>query len=380
MKKLLLLCASLFVLMAAFCLQASARDLIRDIVPFDELPSGERIDYKILQEKVDKVYDALGVKTFDLRFTGEFEEIKNKVYEDSNFDVDLFIGNIPDVFAVKRDVQDALGIDHNASKERLFELAEVIRATGNPTLATVTRFIGLLSASPTSMQITVDSDDPSTVRPIQARYEFADGTKYTAEFGSYYDKEQHLMYSEKDNGVIGIGYNLDTANSTLITPRNVWMRNFGFCRAYDVAANYLLPTCYDYDTVRLFYEYDGQDRMLQMWKGTYFITTGAEVGLYDKPKTRLIRFYDCASDDEMLDMELVVTADGKDIVNTPMQKHWWINGFALSKKYYTPDEMLLRCTVVCKDEAMRDAIVEQLEQNTDVLTYTVDGLSITFTW
>lgn len=380
MKKLILLCVSFLALMAALCFQASARDLIREITPFDELPNGERINYHILQEKIDKVYDALGIQTFDLRFTGEFEEIKDKVYEDSNFDVDLFIGNIPDVFAAKRSVQDALGIEYDAAQKYYFALAEQIREAGNPTLATVTRFIGLLSASPTSMYITVDSDDPSVVRPIQARYEFADGTEYTAEFGSYYDKERHLMYSEKDNGVIGIGYNLDTANSTLITPRNVWMRNFGFCRAYDFAANYLLPTCYDYDTVRLFYEYDGKDCMLQMWKGTYFITSGAEVGIYDKPKTRLIRFYDCASDNEMLEMELVVTADGKDIVNTPMQEHWWINGFALTKKYYTPDEMLLRCTVVCKDEAQRDAIVEQLEQNTDVLSYSVDGLAVTFIW
>ena len=381
MKKLTLFCVTFLMMLAAFCFQASAKDLIRSIVPFDELENGDRVDYAILQKKVDKVYDKLGIKRFDFSFTGEFKDVKDKVYEDSNFDVDLFIGNLPDVFAVKRDVQDALHIDHNFSKECYFKAAELIRATGNTKLATMTRFAGLLSASPTSMHITVDSNDPSVVRPIQCRYTFADGEEYTAEFGSFYDKEQHLMFSEKDNGVIGIGYNLDTENSTLITPRHVWMRNFGFCKGYDFLANYLLPSCYDYDTIRFYYDYGGKDQLLQVWKGTYYVTSGAEVGLYDKPKYRLVPFYDCATDDEMLDMELTVTTkDGKNIVETPMQKHWWINGFALEKKYYEPEEMTVKCTMVCKDTAQRDAIVEQLAKNTDVISYSVKGLKITFIW
>jgi len=108
MKKRLMLLISFFALLTVFCFQSAALDF--DIVPFDELENGERIDYAILQEKIDKVYDALGVKKFDLKFTGEFAEIKDRIYEESNFDVDLFIGNLPDPFVAKRNVQEKLNI------------------------------------------------------------------------------------------------------------------------------------------------------------------------------------------------------------------------------------------------------------------------------
>ncbi len=380
MKKRLMFAVSLLILMEAFAFQSSAFDFGFDVVPFDQLDNGERLDYSVIQEKIDKVYDALNIQKFDLKFTGEFAEIKEKIYEESNFDVDLFIGNLPDPFVAKRELQESLHIDPYFEKDCYYAAAEKIDEAGMPKLAKATRFVGIMSACPVSMYITVDSSDDSVVRPILAEYHFADGSVLTAESGSVYNKETHLLCNEEDNGVLGLGYNLDTETGVLITPVHVWMRNFGFCKFYDFAANNILPSCYDYETVRLNYEYDNKDYLMQMWKGTYFVTTGAEVGIYNKPKTRMVEFFDCAADDELLDMALVVTADGKDIVNTPMQKHWWINGFALTKKYYTAEEMTVICTVVCKDEKMLQAVAEQLAKNTDVLSYKTDGLTVTFIW
>lgn len=57
--------------------------------------------------------------------------------------------------------------------------------------------------------------------------------------------------------------------------------------------------------------------MIELWKGQYGITTGAEIGIYntasDDIKTKQFTgtYYDCASDDERLDMSFVLRKNGK---------------------------------------------------------------------
>ena len=41
--------------------------------------------------------------------------------------------------------------------------------------------------------------------------------------------------------------------------------------------------------------------MIQVWKGQYGITTGGELGVYNKTTNRETEFYDCASDEDMLE-------------------------------------------------------------------------------
>ena len=56
--------------------------------------------------------------------------------------------------------------------------------------------------------------------------------------------------------------------------KKAWQYNFGFGKIYDFVSPYLLL---EYDYVRVFFEYEGKDWMIQMWKGNYFISNGGEV-------------------------------------------------------------------------------------------------------
>ena len=62
-------------------------------------------------------------------------------------------------------------------------------------------------------------------------------------------------------------------------------------------------------------------------------------------------------------------------------KHWWVNGFQLSKNLYSADELTLKFTIEMKDEEMLDAFCKSVDNNIrgDV-SYTVSGLKVSLVW
>ena len=142
-----------------------------------------------------------------------------------------------------------------------------------------------------------------------------------------------------------------------------------------------MPWFFNYNTRRFKFEYDGLEWMIQIWKGNYIITNGAEVGLYNREASKWGTFYNCVTDEEMLDMSMQVCAGDKVLVNKPLQKHWWINGFNLSGRMYFPSTLTLKFSIVMPDEAMLDAFCESIDNHhrSDV-SYTVDGLTGNVVW
>ena len=84
-------------------------------------------------------------------------------------------------------------------------------------------------------------------------------------------------------------------------------RSLGYCELYDNMAPY---AAMDFDTVRIKFRYDNLDWMVQMWKGQYGPSIGCEIGVYHKPTTRMVEFYDCATDENSLVMEAPFTGRG----------------------------------------------------------------------
>ncbi len=127
-----------------------------------------------------------------------------------------------------------------------------------------------------------------------------------------------------------LSYKIDE-NGTFYTDTDPWQRNFGFNALYDYAAPY---TCMYYDTFRVYFDYgtydDGSPKqwMIQPWKGQYgMVLFGAELGVYTKSPDRVTPHYDCASDEDLLGMEMEVYKDEKLAFTRPYEMHWWITGF-----------------------------------------------------
>jgi hypothetical protein len=120
--------------------------------------------------------------------------------------------------------------------------------------------------------------------------------------------------------------------------------------------------------------------MIQVWKGNYLVSNGAEVGIYNRDKIRFGTSYDCAGDEDMMNMSMKLYHGDDLIFERPEQLHWWLTGFKLSRTLYIPDKMTLDFTIEMKDEEMLKAFCKSIDKTYKDMTYTVDGLKVNVIW
>lgn len=128
------------------------------------------------------------------------------------------------------------------------------------------------------------------------------------------------------------------------------------------------------------FPYDGQDWLVQFWKGQYFnVFTGAEFGFYNKPQDKSVEFYDCASDEWMVPMSMKLYQNGCLLFVREPELHWWMTGFKIGA--CLPSMLTLEGTIEFKTAEMKDAFLAALEaQPPEGVTYTVQGNLFSFVW
>ncbi len=179
-----------------------------------------------------------------------------------------------------------------------------------------------------------------------------------------------------------LGYKYDAAGDVYFTDKDPWQRNFGFNELYDVGASFIV---FYYDTVRCKFNYANKDWMIQFWKGQYgFVFIGAEIGVYNKPTTRKVEHYDCASDEDSLQMSMTCYRKGKEVFSRKYTTYWWCTGFVPGKldKFSDRSELTVKARITMKDAKMLLAFCVSLEQNGFKINknYTVSGLDVFVTW
>lgn len=206
---------------------------------------------------------------------------------------------------------------------------------------------------------------------------YTDGTYDEMTPGVYYNAAENYLYGKEGNGIFSLGYDLDADNATLYCVVKSWQRMFGFCMFYDVFS-YLTPF-FDYTTRRFKFNYEGKEWMIQIWKVRYIITTGCEIGIYTRDKGSLGTYYDCASDEDMLEMTMDLYHGDDLVVNTPKQKHWWLTAFRFTPKCYLPESLRMVATITFKDEEMAELFVASASKYSDVKTYR-NLTEVSFEW
>lgn len=174
--------------------------------------------------------------------------------------------------------------------------------------------------------------------------------------GFRYDKNQQIFYSEEES----------------------WQRNFGFTPLYDAGAAF---TGMYYDTMRLKFRYNDMDWMIQIWKGRYGITTGAEMGVYMKEPEREENFYDCVPDEEMITMSFAVYKGDELYMTRGPEPHWWLTGFKLFDMI-APGDLTMHASFFMDDAGMADALEKSLIDLGFIkdINYQRLGLTMTIIW
>lgn len=144
--------------------------------------------------------------------------------------------------------------------------------------------------------------------------------------GAAVNPEMQKLMGELGSIVELCGFEYDAENDLFYSTMYPIQRAFGFNSLYDLMA-YRVGMYYN--TQKIYFKYGGKDWMLQLWKGQYGITVGAEIGLYNKPSERLLTHYDCIDDDEMIVMQFDVYKNGEYYFSRGPERHWWLTGFKL---------------------------------------------------
>ena len=176
---------------------------------------------------------------------------------------------------------------------------------------------------------------------------------------------QAVPGSGEETGGSLLSYKMDPVDGYFYTETQAWQRQFGFNRVYDQAATLIF---FYYDTVRVFFTYDGLDWMIQMWKGQYgFMFLGAEIGVYTKPEGRgtggSMEHYDCATEEQMLPMEMRMYNKGEVGFRRPYKKYWWATGFipGTLDSFGDRSQLVMEARVTFRDATMAQLFVNGLE-------------------
>ncbi len=195
---------------------------------------------------------------------------------------------------------------------------------------------------------------------------------------------QDLLFATEDPNTAGkilqfAGFEYDEEQGIYYSQMEPLQRLFGFNYIYDMMAP--IAGMY-YDTKRIQFDYAGKDWMIQLWKGQYGITAGAEIGLYNK--TDKIMQYSCASNDELITMAFDFYNQNELVFSRGPEKHWWLTGF---KVFHAGVPMLidLDITLEFPDVQMANAFEQGLKEVAktsflDPITYTRTARTFKIHW
>ncbi len=151
------------------------------------------------------------------------------------------------------------------------------------------------------------------------------------------------------------GFAYDLSKDIFYSLEDAWQKKMGYGKIYDIMAPSMNMVI---DCEPIYFEYDNRCFMIELWKGQYGVTTGAEVGIYtaelqDKEPDQI--FYHTAEAEEQLFMNITLWKNGKKLFQRG-KLHWWLTGFVLGEFSY-PEELMLEVSISFTEPEMLDAFV-----------------------
>ncbi len=204
-----------------------------------------------------------------------------------------------------------------------------------------------------------------------------EGVGNSTGLGAYYNHATGEVFGfNYDKGVFDSGFAYNAFSEQFYATNDCWQRQFGFTPLYDLLAK----LAFDYTTKRIFFEYEGKDWMIQIWKGNYVFDmfVGGEIGIYNKPDGKFGMFYDCASDEEMMPISMKVYSDERTYINREETLTWWSTGFVLADPV-NPNSLTMEGTITFPTEEMCTAFINGAQCALGV-ECTQQGATATILW
>lgn len=319
------------------------------------------------------------------KFNVEVDEFLTGVSEhitlNSGLDFLAILGNLPESNQLADIVTTVFQVDTAEFRRQMQDKSNIYFDEGNVAMGALYGIISIYFSVIEKCEIYSQPREGSPeVYEVYIRLTYKDGGQDTFFPGLLINTVTGECSNVGNDGIVGVGFNMNLSEMLVYATINCWMRNFGFCYLYDVLAN-SMPVFFNYITRRFKFEYNDLEYMIQIWKGNYTVSNGGEVGVYCRDKAKFGSYYDCANDEQMLEMSMQILHGDKVLVNKPLQLHWWVNGFNLGTRMYLPESLTMKFSIVMKDEEMLKAFCEAIDNHyRHDVTYTVDGLTVYAIW
>ena len=130
-----------------------------------------------------------------------------------------------------------------------------------------------------------------------------------------------------------LGFLFDARQEIFYSRHDAWQRRFGYRKLFDEMAPSLSMII---DSEPVTFEYNGRKWLLELWKGQYGITVGAEIGIYVSDDGT---HYESVDEQEELPMAFLLY-QGEDVIMRRQDRHWWLTGFRVGV-YAQPSDLLM---------------------------------------
>ena len=159
------------------------------------------------------------------------------------------------------------------------------------------------------------------------------------------------------------GYYYDHCQGTFHTTLDAWQREFGYGRLFDLAAPHFNMV---FDSLPVYFDYDGRTWLIEFWKGQYGINIGAEVGIYKSDrilnKSEYAKeFFQAVEDHELFPICMNLYY-GEEILACICKHHWWLTAFKMGR-IANPKGLSLDVSLTFPDCEMLNAFIDALAQN-----------------
>lgn len=142
-----------------------------------------------------------------------------------------------------------------------------------------------------------------------------------------------------------------------------WQRKEGYEALYDKMASCLNIVM---DALPVYFDYEGNTWLIELWKGQYGINTGGEVGVYRAKGIVPKIFYpaahfDAVSNEEMPLIKCMLERKGKRVYTLERQ-HWWLTGFRMGT-FSRPKKLRMTVDITFCDSRQAQAFYKGLEES-----------------
>ena len=291
----------------------------------------------------------------DVEFDDGVEvDLCNFIFENTDLDIINLFQHIPFGTDALNFVYDTTDTDTAAIRSAVYEIRNKCNENGQYTLANVFYFFGTFLSGIDNIHVYTRPYGNDGASQVCLKITFIDGGTENFGIDIFFSKDG-IAYGSNGKGILALGYECSVYDLLIYTTVDCWMHKFGFCALYDTFC-YATPF-FNYITRRFKFEYDSKEWMVQVWKGNYFITNGAEVGIYSRPLGSAGTFYNCY--DGVMNMSLALSADGETVFERECPQ-WWISGFKLSRKLYSPLSMTVDFSIELLSTDMAKAFCESV--------------------